>query len=198
GTTDMALFFEGTVCHVSVLMIGGNNFTNDVAVGLRVPTHDAEILKRNHGCALLSLVRQNEEIEAAMGGGRLQRTVPRNYLVEILQPRAEELFTLIKKELMAKGFHGLMNSGVVLTGGASLMEGMDIMAENILELPARIGEPRGVRGPADIVRNPLYAAAAGLALHGAAEDGEGGAPGVKTMISGIGGKMKGWLKNAFH
>ena len=170
GTTDIALFYEGNIYHSAVLAIGGGNFTNDIAVGLRTPTIEAERIKKNHGCAMISCIKGDEEIEVGFADGKLFRNIPRRYLIEILQPRAEELFGLLKHEITGKGFHKIMNSGVVLTGGAALMEGMDAMAENILELPVRIGVPAGIEGSEAVKNDPAFATGVGLALHGAEED----------------------------
>jgi cell division protein FtsA len=169
GTTDVALFHEGNICHSAVLAIGGGNFTNDIAVGLRIPTREAERIKKKNGCAMMSCVKDDEEIAVGFADGQLFRKIPRRYLVEILQPRAEELFGLLKDEITGKGFHKIINSGVVLTGGAVLMAGMDVMAENILELPVRIGFPAGIGGVADVKNNPAFAAGTGLMLYGAEE-----------------------------
>ncbi|HDN94546.1 MAG TPA: cell division protein FtsA [Nitrospirae bacterium] len=169
GTTDIALFRNGTLCHSSVLPIGGNNFTNDIAIGLRLPTQEAENIKKKFGCSMISLVKEEEEIEVSCSDTSVNKKIPRRYLVEILQPRAEELFTLIREDLMNSGFHENMNSGVVLTGGAVLMQGMDVMAESILELPIRIGIPEGVESVTDNIKSPAYATAVGLMLHGVKE-----------------------------
>ncbi len=191
GITDLALYYEGSICSTSVLAIGGNNFTNDIAIGLRMPTLEAEKIKRTYGCSMISLVDSDEEIEIRHDNGNAGRKIPRSYLVEILQPRAEELFSLVKKEIAEKGFHKNMNSGVVLTGGAALMEGMDVMAENILELPVRIGKPV-CPGSAEI-GSPVYAAGVGLALYGMdqgmAEEGQRRG----NILTGIKTKMRDWV-----
>jgi cell division protein FtsA len=198
GTTDIALFHEGNICHASVLAIGGNNFTNDVAVGLRIPAQEAEHLKKKHGCSMLSMVKDDEEVVIGQRGARIKRKIPRSYLVEILQPRAEELFSLIKTEIVEKGFHRIMNSGVILTGGAVLMEGMDVMAENILELPARVGEAGFVEGPVDVTENPVYSSGIGLALYGAEEEMADTGSANGKGVNGIKNKMKGWFKLFSH
>jgi cell division protein FtsA len=198
GTTDIALFHEGNICHTAVLGIGGNSFTNDIAVGLRIPAREAEELKKRHGCAMLSMVRDDEEIEAGHSGAKISRSIPRSYLVEIIQPRAEELFGLIKKEIVDRGFHKNMNSGAVLTGGAALMEGMDVMAENMLELPVRIGSPGLVEGPEDITGEPLYSTGIGLSLYGAGEEYTDHEFGKGSMFSGLSAKMSSWFRGAFR
>ncbi len=167
GTTEVSFFREGSFCHSAVLAIGGNNFTNDIAIGLRISTQEAEYIKKKYGCTLLTMTKDDEEIEIGYEEGSTTRRIPRRYLVEIVQPRAEELFTLIREELVAKGLQKSLNSGTVLTGGGVLMEGMDVMAENILELPVRTGSPVCNGGDAGINGNPSYAT--GLMLYGAQE-----------------------------
>jgi cell division protein FtsA len=198
GTTDMALFHEGNICHSRVFTVGGNNFTNDLAIGLRIPSQEAEDIKKRYGCSMISLVKDDEEIEVRHTEGKIFRKIPRRYLVEILQPRAEELFTLIKEEITDKGFHKYMNSGVVLTGGAVLMEGMDVMAENILELPVRIGKPECIESTVNGIDNPVYATGAGLVVYGAAESLKTeGLSSNGNILSGITNRVKGWIKEIF-
>lgn len=189
GTTDIAFFHEGHMSHFSVLAVGGGNFTNDVAIGLRLSFQEAEQVKKEYGCTMLSLIDPAEEIEIRCGEGKPVRKIPRMHLVEILQPRAEELFGLIKEEITARGLHSLLNSGVVLTGGSVLMQGMDVMAENVLELPVRTGTPAGVGGDRDVIGNPAYATGVGLLLREAdaclAEfNGSGIFHGIKSKVSG--------------
>ena len=169
GTTGLTLFCGGSLCHTSVLSIGGGNFTNDVAIGLRTQTPEAERIKKNYGCTLMSMINPGEEVEITYAGDKPGRTVPRQHLIEILQPRAEELFSLVKEEIRKSGYYNTLASGVVLTGGAALMNGMETIAENILELPVRVGMPKGIAEGAGIVSSPAYAAGAGLVLYGARE-----------------------------
>jgi len=197
GTTDIALFHEGSICHTAVLTLGGSNFTNDIAIGLRVPATEAERIKKNYGCSLMSMVKQDEEIGITYAGDKPGRKIPRQHLIEILQPRAEELFYLVKEEIVRSGFHGIMTSGVVLTGGAALMQGMEVMAENILELPVRIGNPRGFGGITDIICNPMYATGAGLVLHGAKEIITEHKFSNGNIFYGVKTRMKGWVKGIF-
>ena len=197
GTTDIALFHRGSICHITVLSIGGNNFTNDIAIGLRVPASEAERLKKTYGCSQMSMIRQDEVIEVIYPGDKPGRKIPKQHLIEILQPRAEELFSLVKEEILKSGLHGVLASGIVLTGGAVLMQGMDVMAENVLELPVRIGSPAGFGGITDIAGNPLYAAGIGLVLHSGreimCEQGFDNA----NLINGMTMKMKEWAKGVF-
>jgi len=194
GTTDIALFQEGNIFHSSVLEVGGINFTNDVAIGLRIPSRDAERMKVSRGCSMLSLINREEQIDVGFSDGKGGKQILRTHLVEILQPRAEELFGLIKKELVRKGYQKMMNAGVVLTGGSALMKGMDIMAENILELPVRIGRSVGVGGDQDIVNNPAYAGGVGLLLREAAENLKQQELNSNSIFYGIKSRMSGWLR----
>ncbi len=197
GTTDIALFHEGNVSHTSVLTLGGNNFTNDVAIGLRVPASEAERIKKRDGCSLISMSEQDEEIGVVYPGGRPDRKIPRRHLIEILQPRSEELFYLIKEEIVKSGFYGMMTSGVVLTGGSVLMKGMDVMAENILELPVRIGSPSGIGGITDIVCTPMYATGVGLVHYGAGEIITRQKFSNGNLFNGVKARMKEWVRGVF-
>ena len=169
GTTDIALFSNGSLCHTSVLSIGGNNFTNDAAIGLRTQTPEAERIKKSHGCAMMSMIDPHEEIEITYAGDKPGRKILRQHLIEILQPRAEELFGLIREDIRKGGYHDMLASGIVLTGGVTPMSGIDVMAENILELPVRIGVPENIGGMKDIVCSPEYITGVGLVLYGARE-----------------------------
>ncbi|RJR19252.1 MAG: cell division protein FtsA [Nitrospiraceae bacterium] len=192
GTTDMALYYDGSLCHAAVLAVGGNNFTNDVAVGLRTPAQEAERIKKKHGCVMISCIKGDEEIDVGFADGKLFRNIPRRHLVEILQPRAEELFGFLRDEIRAGGFQKIINSGVVLTGGSAAMEGMATMAENILELPVRLGRPAGFEGADDMKDDPSFAAAAGLAMYCAEESMS-----VPGNNGGMKARVKGWYEEAF-
>jgi cell division protein FtsA len=197
GTTDIAVFLNGNICHSSVLAIGGNNFTNDIALGLRIPTYEAEEIKKKYGCSMLSLLKDNEGTADENEAGRKGTGLPREYIVEILQPRAEELFSLVKEEIAGKGFHPYMNSGVVLTGGAVLMDGLDVMAENILELPVRIGIPDTGSALSRSLCDPAYAASIGLALYGARDTASEQWTENPAPLNGIRSRMRGWFGDAF-
>jgi cell division protein FtsA len=167
GTTDIAIFVDGSIRHTSVLSLAGDNFTKDIAVGLRTPISEAEKIKREYGCAMTSLVDENEVIEVPSVGGRKPRVISRQILSEIIQPRAEEVFDLIAREIHTSGYEDLISAGVVLTGGASLMEGMEEIAEQIFDLPVRIGYPNSVEGLKDVVKSPIHATGVGLVIYGA-------------------------------
>jgi cell division protein FtsA len=168
GTTDVAVFVEGSIYHTAVLAVGGDMLTNDIAIGLRTPHPEAESLKRKYGCALASMTRPEEKIEVPSVGGRRPRVLTRQTLCEIVQPRLEELFMLVDREVRRAGYTGRVNSGVVVTGGASIMEGVPELAEQIFDMPVRRGVPRGVGGLTDVISSPMYATGVGLGIYGAA------------------------------
>src|SRR5687768_15433014 len=165
GTTDIAIFERGSLWHTAVIALGGDHFTNDIAVGLRTPIPDAEKVKRKNGCALSSMVDEDETIEVASVGGRKPRLMARRILSEILQPRAEEIFHLVWDEIRRAGYEKSLNSGIVLTGGGSILEGMPEIAEQIFDLPIRRGCPGNVGGLADHVNSPAFATPVGLVLY---------------------------------
>ncbi|KPK01747.1 MAG: hypothetical protein AMK71_04465 [Nitrospira bacterium SG8_35_4] len=198
GTTDIALFQDGNIFHSAVMAIGGNNFTNDLAIGLRISTREAEEIKKRFGSSHFAMMKEDEYIEIGRTDERVIKNIPRSYLVEILQPRAEELFGLVREEITRNGYYKNLNSGVVLTGGAVIMEGMDVMAENILELPVRIGRPASVDGISDDLSNPAYAAAFGVVQYAAAEcDAEEEHDG-DNLLAGFTTRMKGWVGDLFR
>ncbi|MBI2162839.1 MAG: cell division protein FtsA [candidate division NC10 bacterium] len=168
GTTDVAVFVEGSVYHTAVLAVGGDLLTNDIAIGLRTPHPEAESLKRKYGCALASMTRPDEKIEVPSVGGRRPRVLSRQTLCEIIQPRLEELFSLVDREVRRGGYVGRVNGGVVVTGGSSIMEGVPELAEQVFDMPVRRGIPRGVGGLTDVISSPMYATGVGLGLYGAA------------------------------
>jgi len=167
GTTDLAIFRGKSIKHTSVLALGGNNLTKDISVGLRTPMGEAEKIKIKYGTCLTSGIGKDETIEVPGVGGRKPRTLSRQILGEILEPRVEEIFTLINREIYRAGMEEAVTSGVVLTGGSSLLDGVVDVAESVFNLPTRIGKPMGIRGLVDVVNNPMYATAVGLVLYGA-------------------------------
>lgn len=167
GTTDVLLYVDGGIGHVSVIPVGGNNVTADIAAGLRTPMGEAERLKRNVGCALGRMVADDEEIEVPGVGGHAARNVPRRLLSDIIEPRIEEIFAVIRTRIEDTGLLEQLSAGAVLTGGAVLMEGMPEFAEEILGMPVRIGVPVGVRGITQLVAGPQYATGVGLVQYGA-------------------------------
>jgi len=167
GTTDMAVFSKGAVKHTSVLALGGDNLTYDIAVGLRTPKAEAEKIKIKYGCGLSSLIGKDETIEVPGVGGRRPRTLSRQIIGEILEPRVEEIFYLIYNELVRSGYDDQISSGVVVTGGSAELAGITEMAEQIFNASARIGYPQGVTGLLEVVNKPMYATAVGLVIYGA-------------------------------
>ena len=164
GTTDLAIYERGFLWHTAVIPIGGDHFTNDIAVGLRMPIPEAEKLKRRCGCALSTLVGDDEVMDVASVGGRPARTMARRILSEVIQPRAEEMFHLVWDEIDRAGYEKSLNAGIVLTGGAANLDGMPDIAEQIFDLPVRRGMPSGIGGLADHIDNPSFATAVGLLL----------------------------------
>ncbi len=167
GTTDIAIFQNGAIVHTAVIALGGHNLTNDIAVGLRTPIDHAERLKQKHGCSLTSMVDKADMIEVPSVGGRDSRVMGRQILSEILEPRVEEIFQLVHHEVERNGFSELLTSGVVITGGSTLLPGMTELAEEILGVPVRRGVPRGIGGLVDVVKSPVYATGVGLVVYGA-------------------------------
>ncbi len=167
GTSDLAIFFAKNIKHTFVLSLGGNNLTNDIAIGMRTSTAEAEKIKKKYGTCITRNISPEETIEVPGMGGRTPRKLPRQILGEILEPRVEEIFTLIQREIYRAGMEKIITSGVVLTGGSSLLDGGVEIAESIFNLPARLGKPRGISGLVDVVNNPMYATSVGLVLYGA-------------------------------
>jgi cell division protein FtsA len=167
GTSDLAFFLEGSLWHTEVLPIGGNHLTNDIAIGLRTPASEAEKIKIKYGCALASLVKSEDTLDVPSVGGRPPRLLSRQILCEIIEPRVEELFGMVQQRLKKTGFEDMFASGVVLTGGTALMEGVQEAAERYLGLPIRRGTPRNIGGLMDVVNSPIYATGVGLVLYGA-------------------------------
>ncbi|MDA8433215.1 MAG: cell division protein FtsA [Nitrospiraceae bacterium] len=199
GTTDIVLFKGGNLRHASVIAVGGNHFTNDIAVGLRVTMKEAERLKKEAGAAYELIVASAEKIEITQAGGQ-QRTLPKKYLAEILQPRCEEMLDLLRDEIKKCGGYGSAVCGIVLTGGVSRLTGLDQLAEAVLGLPVRLGSPGAIRGLRAIAEAPLYAAGAGLAAAGGESEPQG-TPRPDVMqgaLSRMTGLVKDIFKNADH
>ena len=166
GTTDIAVFSEGSIKYTSVLPLGGNYLTNDIAIGLRTPVTEAEKVKIKYGCAFTPLIPQDQMIEVPSVGGRDPRRVSRQILGGIIEPRMDEILNLVCREIVKSGFEERLAAGVVLTGGTALIQGISEMAEQIFNMPVRVGNPVRVGGLTDIVSNPMYATGVGLVLYG--------------------------------
>jgi cell division protein FtsA len=200
GTTDMAIFEKGSLWHTAVLPVGGDHFTNDLAVGLRTPIPDAERLKKRYGCAMAALVQEDDAIEVPTVGGRKPRLLSHQVMAEILQPRAEEIFSLFQEEVVRAGFDKVLNAGVVLTGGGSLLPGMIQVAESLFEMPVRHGIPSGAEGLMEPASSPQYATAIGIALHGARHRlPERRMPLQAThgALRNVGGRFRAWFSEMF-
>ena len=194
GTSDIAIFTEGAIKHTAVIPIAGDQVTNDIAMALRTPTQNAEEIKIKYGCALASLAGENETIKVPSVGERDDRDLSRQALAEVIEPRYEELFTLIQAELRRSGFEDLIPAGIVLTGGTSKMEGVVELAEEIFHMPVNIGKPKSVAGLSDIVRNPIYATSVGLLQYGLGNDPQSrGAHRSETQSGSIWQSVKSWL-----
>jgi cell division protein FtsA len=165
GTTDLAVFTDGAIRHTAVIPIAGDQVTNDIAVALRTPTQHAELIKVKHACALAQLAANSESIEVPSIGDRPPRRLSRQTLAEVVEPRYEELLTLLHNELRRSGFEDLVAGGVVLTGGSSKMDGLIELAEEVFHMPVRLGTPQYVIGMDEVVNNPIYSTGVGLLMY---------------------------------
>ncbi len=198
GTSDIAIFKDGAIVHTGVLAIGGNHITNDISVGLRSPHNEAEKIKIRHGCAMAALVKPDETIEVAGVGGRKSRVVSRRLLAEIIEPRVEEIFSLIQREVMKSGYQDVLSGGVVITGGATLLEGMPELAEFVFEMPVKRGLPLGIGGLRDVVNSPKFATGVGLLQYGAKNMQKSRFPiREKNIYDKVRGSMRSWIKDLF-
>ena len=198
GTTDIAIFSGGSIVHTAVIALGGNNLTSDIAIGLRTPAHEAERIKQKYGCALASMVDKEETIEVPSVGGRQPRVLGRQILCEILEPRVEEIFQLVHREIQKCGYEDLLASGVVITGGSTLLGGMPELAEEVLGLPVRRGMPRGIGGLVDVVKSPMYATGVGLVIYGARhQDRRLFRIREENVYRKVKGRMREWLEEIF-
>lgn len=166
GTTDIAVYSEGSIKHTAVIAVGGNYLTSDIATGLRTPAAEAEKIKIKYGCAFMPLIPKDEMIEVASVGGREAREVSRQILGRIIEPRMEEILNLAYKEIVRSGFEEHLTAGIVITGGTAITEGVIELAEQLFNLPVRRGNPTGVGGLSDVVNSPMYATGVGLILYG--------------------------------
>lgn len=195
GTSDIAIYSEGAIVHTSVLPIGGNYITQDIAYGIRTPQDEAERIKKAHGCALVSKVNPDEQIDVPSVGGRPPRQLARIALAEIIEARVHELFGLVRDEIDSTACEDLLASGIVLTGGTSLLDGISELAEDVFGLPIRLGRPTGIGGLQEVVTGPNYATAVGLVLYGARQ--RGGSPRSPSRSSGFMRGLRDWLNHIF-
>jgi cell division protein FtsA len=197
GTTDLAVFNQGAIKHTAVIPIAGDQVTNDIAISLRTPTQYAEDIKIKYACALSQLANAEETIEVPSVGDRPPRRLARQTLAEVVEPRYEELFGLIRDELRRSGFEDLVAAGIVLTGGSSKMEGAVELAEEVFHMPVRLGTPQHVRGLVDVVRNPIHATGVGLLLYARSRaDKDAHEPAINGFRE-IWERMKGWFQGGF-
>ena len=195
GTTDIAVFTEGAIRHTGVIPIAGDQVTNDIAMALRTPTAHAEELKIKYACALAQLAGPDETIKVPSVGDRAPRSLSRQALAEVVEPRYDELFTLVQSELRRSGLEDLLAAGIVLTGGTSKMEGVVDLAEEIFHMPVRLGMPQNIQGLADIVNNPIYSTGVGLLLYGLQQQQENRNVPKKGTASGLLGRIRQWFQN---
>ena len=198
GTTDIAIFTEGAIRHTAVIPIAGDQVTNDIAMAFRTPTQNAEDIKTKYACALAKLVGADETIKVPSVGERPPRELSRQSLAEVVEPRYDELFSLINAEIRRSGFEELIPAGIVLTGGTSKIEGAIDLAEEIFHMPVRIGMPQSVKGLSDVVRNPIYSTGVGLLLYGKEQqDGIKKTVSTKQQEASLVGRMKKWFQGNF-
>jgi cell division protein FtsA len=198
GTTDIAVFGNGAIRHTAVIPIAGDQVTNDIAVSMRTPTQYAEDIKIRYACALSQLANPDESIEVPSVGDRPARRLARQTLAEIVEPRYEELFNLIREELRRSGFEETIAAGIVLTGGSARMEGAIELAEEIFHVPVRLGLPGHVKGLMDVVRNPIYSTGVGLLLYARENSTRSNrAVAIGGNVATVLTRMKNWFKGNF-
>jgi cell division protein FtsA len=198
GTTDLVIFSNGSIKHTAVFSLAGSHITSDISMGLRTPMEEAERIKIRYGCALSSLVQKDETIEVPSVGGRKPRILSRQTLTEIVEPRVEEILTLVRNEVLRTGYGNLITSGIILTGGSAVLEGIPELAEQIFNVPVRRGTPIGIGGLIDLVASPMYATGVGLVLYGSRNKrqsrfkvGEG------NIFSKVTHRMREWIGEFF-
>ncbi len=197
GTTDIAVFREGAIRHTAVVPIAGDQITNDIAMALRTPTGEAEELKITYGCALRQLADPAHMIEVPGVGDRPPRQLSRQTLAEVIEPRVEELYSMVQKVLKDSGYEELLSSGIVLTGGSSVMQGMVELGEEIFHMPVRLGVPRYAGGLSEVVRNPRYATVVGLLLEGVVQTQRGLIARQGWSFKQVMNRMREWLQRNF-
>ncbi|WP_323002794.1 cell division protein FtsA [Denitromonas sp.] len=197
GTTDLAVFTQGAIRHTAVIPVAGDQITNDIAMALRTPTAEAEEIKIRHGVAMSSLADPAEMIEVPGVGDRSARKLSRQALADVIEPRVSELFELVQSELRRSGYEELLSSGIVLTGGASVMDGMIELGEEIFHMPVRIGAPQYSGGLADVVCQPRYATAMGLMVEAMAQRRRGIQARETRNLRQMFDRMKGWFERNF-
>jgi cell division protein FtsA len=194
GTTDIAVFHDGAIKHTAVIPIAGDQVTNDIAISLRTPTQYAEEIKIKYACALSQLANRDETIEVPSVGDRPPRRLARQTLGEVVEPRYEELFTLIRNELRRSNFEDIIAAGIVLTGGSSKMEGAVELAEEVFHMPVRLGMPQFVTGLGEVVRNPIHATGVGILIYARDKAEQGADHVVRGGLQEVWSRMKAWFQ----
>lgn len=200
GTGDIAIYSAGSIVHTSVLALGGNHLTQDIAIGLSTPISEAEALKHEHGTASSSLVDPDEMIEVPSVGGRRSRTLEKRLLADIIEPRFREIFELVEQEIDRSHYRHVIASGVVITGGSSLMPGADALAAEILKFPSRVGFPEDMSGLTETVYSPMYATGVGLLRYGLTNADNGIMPhfsDTPTVFNRVSRRMREWVQDLF-
>ncbi len=197
GTTDIVIFSDGAIVHSAVLPLGGGHVTNDIAVGLRTPLEAAESIKKKYGCCVADMLSVEETMDVPSVGGRDPRTLPRRILVEIVEPRVEELFEHVRAELVRSGYWDNISAGVVLTGGTTNLLGLPELAEDVLGFPARLGMPNNIGGLADVVRSPEFSTGVGLVKFGARQIDQSQRLVEAPIDRGVWRKMSSWVREIF-
>jgi len=198
GTTDIAVFAEGSIQHTAVLPLGGNYVTNDISVGLRTPVLEAEKIKIRYGCTYTPLIPQNEIIEVPSVGGRDPRNVSRQVLGEIIEPRIEEILGLVHREIVKSGYDDLLAAGIVLTGGTAILEGITELAEQVFNVPVRKGYPVGVGGITDVINSPMYTTGVGLVVYGSKDRSDYAVKGSQRgIVSRLTKTVERWFNDFF-
>jgi len=198
GTTDLVVFANGSIKHTAVISLAGSHITSDISMGLRTPLEEAEKIKKRYGCSLSSMVRKDETIEVPSVGGRKPRVLSRQTLAEIIEPRVEEILSLVHNEMLKTGYGNLIASGVILTGGSAILEGVPELAEQVFNLPVRRGTPIGIGGLVDLVNSPMYATGVGLVLYGSRNKVQSRfRVGEKNIFSKVTHRMREWIGEFF-
>jgi cell division protein FtsA len=195
GTTDLAIFLDNAIRHTSVLALGGSNITSDISVGLRASIDEAEKTKRKYGCASTAMVNPQDMIEVASVGEQKRRQLARSILAEIIEARVEEILSLVDRDIIRSGFAESIAAGVVLTGGVALLPGIRELAEQVFDMPVRVGLPHGLGGLADVVQNPMYSTAVGLLLHAQRHAGSSMlSPAAPNFLARLLNSIRTWFK----
>ena len=197
GTTDIAIFTDGAIRYTANIAVAGDHVTNDIAMALRTPKQHADEIKTKYACALTSMVGEDETIQVPSVGERPPRTLSREVLARVVEPRYEEIYSLILAEIKRSGFHDLIPGGIVLTGGSSKMEGAIELAEEVFHMSVRQGVPRGVAGLTDVVSNPIYATSVGLLLYAQRMEQEDNFSVDVEETTPLFERVRSWFKNTF-